>query len=61
MTFENFLFDARSAVTLVSFLTFVGIVWWTYIAHRRDDFEAVARLPLDDDEIPTQSRENSNV
>lgn len=49
MTFEQLIFDARSLVTVLSFLTFLGIVWWAYIAHRRTDFDAAANLPFADE------------
>ncbi|MGB6055157.1 MAG: cbb3-type cytochrome c oxidase subunit 3 [Burkholderiaceae bacterium] len=46
---ENLFADARSVITVVSLLTFVGIVCWTYIAHRSKDFEAAANLPFADE------------
>jgi len=49
MTFEQIIFDARSVVTVLSFLTFMGIVWWTYGMHRRTDFDAAANLPFADE------------
>ena len=45
------LFDhASQAMTVISFITFVGILWWTYARHSKADFDAIARLPLDDEE-----------
>jgi len=45
------LFDnASSAMTIVSFLTFVGIIWWTFIRHKARDFAAAAQLPFADDD-----------
>ena len=45
------LFDsASSAMTVVSFLTFVGIIWWTFIRHKDRDFAAAAQLPFADDD-----------
>ena len=54
------LFDkASSAMTVVSFLTFVGIVWWTFIRHKDRDFAAAAQLPFaDDDAVATPSASN---
>ncbi|RJF96117.1 cbb3-type cytochrome oxidase subunit 3 [Noviherbaspirillum saxi] len=49
MTIEQFLFDARSLVTVLSFLSFVGIVWWAYSARRGDDFAVAANLPFADE------------
>jgi cytochrome c oxidase cbb3-type subunit 4 len=39
----------RSVITAVLFVLFIGIVWWAWSKGRRADFEAAARLPLDDD------------
>jgi cytochrome c oxidase cbb3-type subunit 4 len=49
MSFEQFIFDARNVVTVVSFLTFIGIVLWAYSGRRSADFEEAARLPFADD------------
>jgi cytochrome c oxidase cbb3-type subunit 4 len=59
-TIESFLFDAHSIITLVSFVTFIGIVWWTYGVHRNSDFDSMANLPLNDD-IDQSSTENDHV
>jgi cytochrome c oxidase cbb3-type subunit 4 len=60
MNFEELIFDARSVMTVVSFFTFVGILWWTYGAHRSADFEAAANLPFAD-EMNTQDPEKKHV
>jgi cytochrome c oxidase cbb3-type subunit IV len=39
----------RSVITALLFVVFVGIVLWAWSKGRRADFEAAARLPLDDD------------
>lgn len=39
----------RSVITAVLFAVFIGIVLWAWGKGRRADFEAAARLPLDDD------------
>ena len=45
------LFDkVSSAMTVISFLTFVGILWWTFIRHKDRDFAAAAQLPFADDD-----------
>lgn len=36
----------RSAVTLVSFVVFIGIVWWACSKRRASDFEEAANLPF---------------
>ncbi len=44
------LMDLRSVITLVSLLTFVGIIYWTFVAHRKNDFDEAAALPFADEE-----------
>ena len=39
----------REAVTVVSFLTFVGIVWFAVHPGNKKRFEEAARLPLDEE------------
>jgi cytochrome c oxidase cbb3-type subunit IV len=39
--------DIRSAVTLLSLLVFLGIVWWAWRASNKADFDRAAHLPLD--------------
>jgi cytochrome c oxidase cbb3-type subunit 4 len=41
--------DLRSAVTVLSFFVFVGIVWWAYSGRQQKGYEEAAQLPLDDD------------
>lgn len=57
------IFDkASSAMTVVSFITFVGILWWTFIRHKGHDFDAAAQLPFADDDTPASSvKEQGNV
>ncbi len=40
--------DIRSAVTVVSFLLFVGILVWTWSRQRKAGFEEAAALPFKD-------------
>jgi len=49
MAADSLLIDASSVMTVISLATFVGIVWWTFVTKRKDDFEAAARLPFADD------------
>lgn len=45
------LFDSASSVmTVVSFMTFMGILWWTF-SRSNTDFDAAARLPFDDEAL----------
>jgi cytochrome c oxidase cbb3-type subunit 4 len=47
----DILFDqASSVMTVISFLTFAGILWWAYVRHQEADFAAAAALPFADDE-----------
>lgn len=48
MGIDNILTDARSIYTLLSFLTFCGIMWWVYISHKSEDFDKAAHLPFAD-------------
>ncbi len=41
--------DLRSALTVLSLLLFIGIVWWAYSDRRQADYDEAARLPLDDE------------
>ncbi len=46
--------DLQSLLTLIAFVTFVGIVGWAWSARRHEAFGEAARIPLDDD-VPFQS------
>jgi cytochrome c oxidase cbb3-type subunit 4 len=39
----------RSAATVVSFITFIGILVWAYSRSNAADFEEAAQLPFDQD------------
>ena len=39
-----------SIVTVVFFITFLGIVWWAYGGSRKARFEEDARIPFDGNE-----------
>jgi cytochrome c oxidase cbb3-type subunit 4 len=41
--------DIRSVVTVVSLLTFVGIVAWAWSRNNRARFDEAARLPFQDE------------
>jgi cytochrome c oxidase cbb3-type subunit 4 len=41
--------DMRSAVTVLSLLSFVGIVFWAWSKRNKERFDEAARLPLQDD------------
>jgi cytochrome c oxidase cbb3-type subunit 4 len=50
MAIEHIFDSASSVMTVVSFITFVGILWWAYTPHNRANFEQAAGLPFADDE-----------
>jgi cytochrome c oxidase cbb3-type subunit 4 len=50
MNIQEFFDAASRAMTVLSFITFIGIVWWAYIHHGRDAFEGAALLPFADDD-----------
>ena len=39
-----------TVITVAALITFLGIVAWAWSSRRRADFEAAARLPLDEDD-----------
>ena len=40
----------RSIITVVTFITFLGIVAWAYSGKRKQAFDAAARMALEEDE-----------
>jgi cytochrome c oxidase cbb3-type subunit 4 len=42
--------ELRSAVTVVAFIVFIGIVVWAYSSRRKKAFDEAARLPFTEDE-----------
>jgi len=42
----------RGILTAVLMALFIALVFWAYSKRRHDDFDAAARLPLDDDSEP---------
>ncbi|HCE11128.1 MAG TPA: CcoQ/FixQ family Cbb3-type cytochrome c oxidase assembly chaperone [Oxalobacteraceae bacterium] len=49
MAISSIFTDASSAMTVISLVTFLGILWWTFGARRKSDFDAASRLPFADD------------
>jgi cytochrome c oxidase cbb3-type subunit IV len=41
-----------SVMTVVMLVVFVGIIAWAWSAKRRAQFDAAARLPLEEDSAP---------
>ena len=41
--------DLRAGFTVLTFVLFVGLVWWAYSDRRKAVYDEAARIPLDDD------------
>ena len=41
--------DLRSLLTVLTLISFVGIVWWAFSSRRKAVYEEAAMLPLEDD------------
>ena len=41
--------ELRAGITVLTFVLFIGIVWWAYSDRRKIAFDEAARIPLDDD------------
>jgi cytochrome c oxidase cbb3-type subunit 4 len=39
----------RGVLTAILMALFIALVFWAYSRHRKPDFDAAARLPLEDD------------
>jgi len=48
-----------SVVTVVWLLAFIGLCIWAWSGRRRKDFEAAARLALDDTDVAADERKGS--
>ena len=48
MAIEHLFDDASRIMTVVSFVTFMGILAWTYLLRKEQDFAATAALPFAD-------------
>ena len=44
----------RSAATVVSFMTFIGIIVWAYSRRNAADFEQAANLPFEQDVLKSE-------
>jgi len=49
MNITDIVSDARSIITVISMLTFIGIVLWAYSARRKNDFDEAAMLPFNEE------------
>lgn len=48
--------DASIVMTVVSLVTFLGILYWVYFVKGSRDFDQVACLPFDDEPLETATR-----
>jgi len=46
----------RSVVTVVSLVTFIGIVWWSWSTRRSTDFAEAANLPFEQSDLPNKEK-----
>ncbi len=44
--------DLRTIITSLSFIVFIGIVYWAYSSRQRARFDQAANLPFIDPELP---------
>lgn len=51
MTLDTMFSGASSIMTVLSLLTFLGIVWWSWSAKRGPDFAQAAMLPFADSAV----------
>ena len=52
--------DLRGILTAVIMFAFLGVCAWAYSSRRKPEFDAIAELPLEEDEYPgIDSRENA--
>ncbi|MFS2024643.1 cbb3-type cytochrome oxidase subunit 3 [Massilia sp. CT11-137] len=49
MAIQHIFDDASRVMTVVSFVCFLGILAWTFVLRREQDFAATAAIPFDDD------------
>jgi cytochrome c oxidase cbb3-type subunit 4 len=40
----------RGVITAILMVLFIALVFWSFSRRRKEDFEAAARLPLDENE-----------
>jgi len=52
--------DVRIALTVLSFLVFVGIGVWAYSRRRQQDFDEAANLPFSGHDFDTKNDQTSS-
>jgi cytochrome c oxidase cbb3-type subunit IV len=44
----------RTAVTVLTFASFIGICWWAWRRRTQEEFDVAAQLPFADTSVDTQ-------
>lgn len=53
--------NLSGVMTILAFVAFLGVVYWAFGAKRKGDFDAAARLPLEDDQpLPPAVKANKS-
>lgn len=52
--------DLRVIITVVLFLSFLGIVFWAYSSRQKERFDEAANLPFADDEMQQKTVEHGD-
>jgi cytochrome c oxidase cbb3-type subunit 4 len=52
--------DLRGLLTAVLLFAFIGLCAWAWSSRRKADFEAIAALPLEEDQLMTNNEQESN-
>ena len=47
--------ELRTTFTVISFVVFLGIMWWAYNGHQSKGFAEAARIPFEEDDDLPQS------
>jgi cytochrome c oxidase cbb3-type subunit 4 len=61
MSIDSIFSSASSVMTVISFITFIGILVWVFVIKRRADFDKDAQLPFaDDDEVEQKRKQEAD-
>ncbi len=53
--------ELRTIITVVAFVTFLGIILWAWSGRRKTAFTQASRIPLDDDDVPPTAKVQAKV
>lgn len=51
----------RALITLISFICFLGIVWWAYSSRRSSAFSEAANLPFADETMQQRTVQKNDT